>query len=55
MYDYIVVGSGFSGAVAAEQLSKKGRSVLVLERRDHIGGNCFSYEYGDTKITLHKC
>jgi len=52
--DYVIVGSGFSGAVAAEQLSKKGRSVLVVERRDHIGGNCFSYEYGSTNITIHK-
>lgn len=37
--DYVVVGSGLSGAVAARVLKDKGHSVLVVERRDHLGGN----------------
>jgi UDP-galactopyranose mutase len=37
--DYIVVGSGLTGAVIARQLADAGRDVLVLERRSHLGGN----------------
>ncbi len=38
-HDYLIVGSGLFGAVCAHELVKKGKSVLVLEKRDHIGGN----------------
>lgn len=42
MYDSIVIGSGFAGAVVARQLAEdKGHKVLVLDARDHIGGNCY--------------
>lgn len=42
MYDSIVIGSGFAGAVAARELAeKKGQKVLVIDARDHIGGNCY--------------
>lgn len=42
MYNTIVIGAGIAGAVAARQLAEKGeRRVLVMEQRDHIGGNCF--------------
>lgn len=37
--DVLVVGAGFSGAVVAEQLAGRGLNVLVVDRRDHIGGN----------------
>lgn len=41
-YDAIVVGAGISGAVMAERMaSQLGWRVLVLEQRDHIGGNCY--------------
>ncbi len=52
-YDYVVVGAGLFGAVFAQQARESGRSVLVLERRGHLGGNCHSYEYEDTGITVH--
>jgi UDP-galactopyranose mutase len=52
-YDYIVVGSGMFGSVFAQQARESGKSVLVIERRKHIGGNCYSYEYEDTNITVH--
>jgi UDP-galactopyranose mutase len=40
MFDYLVVGAGFSGAVLAERLARGGgRSVLLIDRRDHLGGN----------------
>ena len=54
VYDYIIVGCGFSGAVFAQQAKESGRSVLILEKRDHIGGNCYSYNWQDTNITIHK-
>lgn len=42
MYDSIVVGAGIAGAVAARKLAEeKGKKVLVIERRSHIGGNCY--------------
>ncbi|MBT9292549.1 UDP-galactopyranose mutase [Prosthecodimorpha staleyi] len=37
--DCLVVGAGFAGAVCAERLAASGRSVLVIDRRNHIGGN----------------
>ncbi len=42
-YDVLVIGSGFSGAVFAERATRADQRVLVLEKRPHIGGNCYSY------------
>ena len=42
MYDYLVVGAGLYGAVFARQARDAGRSVLVVEKRDHIGGNVYT-------------
>ena len=53
IYDYLVVGAGLFGAVFAQQAKEAGRTVKVIEKRDHIGGNCFSYEFEDTNITVH--
>jgi len=42
--DVLIVGSGLSGAVIAERCSKElGMTSLIIEKRDHIGGNCFDY------------
>ena len=42
MYDYLVVGAGLFGAVFAHEAKKAGKSVLVLEQRDHIAGNVYT-------------
>lgn len=51
MYDYIIVGAGFFGSICAYELNKIGKKVLVVDVRNHIGGNCYS-ENRDN-INLH--
>lgn len=41
-YDLLVVGAGLFGSVIAHEASKRGKKVLVVERRNHIGGNCYT-------------
>jgi UDP-galactopyranose mutase len=41
--DFLIVGAGVSGAVLAERLAKDGFKVTIVEKRNHIGGNCFDY------------
>ena len=40
-FDVLAVGAGYAGGVAARALAERGKKVLVLERRDHIGGNAY--------------
>lgn len=42
MYDYLIVGAGLYGAVCAYELKKKGYRVLVIDKRNHIGGNIYT-------------
>jgi len=51
-YDYIIVGSGLFGSVFACEMHKKGKKVLVLEKREHIGGNIYSKNISG--IDVHK-
>lgn len=41
-YDYLIVGAGFFGAICAHELTKAGYKCLVIDRRNHVGGNCFT-------------
>lgn len=43
-YDYLIVGAGLFGAVFAREAVRRGKKVLVLDRRDHIGGNIYTKE-----------
>ena len=55
MKKYLIIGSGFSGAVIAEQLSKNpDNKILILEERNHIGGNCYTERDKETNIMVHK-
>ncbi len=52
---YLIVGSGFSGAVIAEQLSKNPENhIEVVDERNHLGGNCFTERDVETNVMIHK-
>jgi UDP-galactopyranose mutase len=52
MYDYLIVGSGLFGSVCARELTDKGYKCLVIDKRDHIGGNCYTENIDG--INVHK-
>ena len=52
MYDYLIVGSGLYGSICAHELTKKGKKVLVIEKRSHIGGNIYTENIEG--INVHK-
>lgn len=53
MFDYLIVGAGFAGSVLAERLASTGKKVLIIEKRNHIGGNAYDY-YDKAGILIHK-
>ena len=52
MYDYLVVGAGLYGAVFAHEAKKKGKKVLVIDKRPNIAGNVYTEDVED--IHVHK-
>jgi len=54
MFDYLIVGAGFAGAVVAERMARVySKKVLVVDRRDHIGGNAYDH-YNADGILIHR-
>ena len=53
-YDILIVGAGLSGAVLAERFaSQNNQKILVIDKRDHIGGNCYDY-IDENEIRINK-
>lgn len=54
MFDYLIVGAGFAGAVVAERMARSfGKKVLIVDRREHIGGNAYDHPNADG-ILIHR-
>ena len=51
-FDYLIVGAGLYGSVVAHELARRGKKVLVVDRRNHIGGNCYTENVAG--INVHK-
>lgn len=51
-YDYLIVGAGLYGAIFAHELSAAGKKCLVIDKRDHLAGNIYTYEWEG--IQVHK-
>lgn len=53
-FNYLIVGAGFAGAVCAERLASAGKRVLIIDQRDHVGGNAYDYsdEHG-IRVSKH--
>jgi UDP-galactopyranose mutase len=49
MYDYLIVGAGLFGSIFAYEATKRGKKCLVIDKRNHIGGNCFT----ETIVDIH--
>jgi UDP-galactopyranose mutase len=53
-FDYLIVGAGYAGSVLAERLARgSGKQVLLVDRRNHIGGNAYDH-YDSSGILVHK-
>lgn len=53
MVDFIIVGAGLAGCVLAERIASAGKSVLIIEKKNHIGGTCYDC-YDDNGLLIHK-
>ena len=51
-YDFLIVGAGLFGATFANKAKENGKKCLIIDSRDHIGGNC--YTENKENINIHK-
>ena len=52
-YDYLIVGAGLFGSVFACEAVKKGKKVLVIDKRDHVGGNIYTQKQSDINVHVY--
>jgi UDP-galactopyranose mutase len=52
-YDYLIVGSGFFGSICARELTDKGFNCLVIEKRNHIAGNCYTENRDNINVHVY--
>lgn len=53
MYDYLIVGAGLFGAVFAREAADRGKKCLVIDKRDHIGGNIYTKEIEGINVHMY--
>lgn len=53
MYDYLIVGAGLYGAVFAHEMTKAGKRCLVIDKREHIGGNVYTKEIEGINVHMY--
>ena len=54
MKKILIIGAGFAGSVIARTLAEVGYKITIVEKRNHIGGNCYDYIDPSTAIRIHK-
>lgn len=52
-FDYLIVGAGFFGSICAHELTLRGKKCLVIDRRRHIGGNCYTEKRDEINIHIY--
>src|SRR3990172_6907059 len=52
-HDYLIVGAGLYGSVFAREMSRNNKKCLVIDKRDHIGGNCYSKKIAGIDVSMY--
>lgn len=55
MYDYLVCGSGIVGATFARKMTDAGKKILVIDKRNHIAGNCYTEKINEINVHKYGC
>ena len=52
-YDYLIVGAGLFGAVFANEVTSRGKRCLVIDKRNHIGGNVYTEQIEGINVHVY--